>query len=324
MMKIVIEPPAQPGIYVAQPVREDLVPVTRDPRYTDTCARVNCFNVKVGKAKSLSGRKKNYIKDFDEDNIVFTPLLVTEDFHLAETIILQHLSAHRKRSPKGRPMDWLERISMEDTVDAVFEALDRAGHDYQKLSMTEEHSVSETPDVATSKKILLTSHDQAEEYIARIRESAAFVLGRLTAESHTDPMALLAKLKYDEFGRDPLAPGRPLNLIEQINQTFTYLASFQAAELLFDTHPSLQGLHLNLGTTSGYDIESVPGGMIAGEVFAATRPTSNNKLNKDVKKVLQSDADFRYVFFTCPGIEKGEYKPERFPGVKVMSLGTTR
>ena len=66
----------------------------------------------------------------------------------------------------------------------------------------------------------------------------------------------LAILKFSESGRDPLDHKRPLNIIEQLNQSFTYLASIAAARWLLEHHPSCAPLILNLGTTSGPDIIS--------------------------------------------------------------------
>ena len=99
----------------------------------DTCARVNCLNVKVGRAGSLAARKRNYVADFDEDNIRFIPLLTTEEFRRAETIILRHLRNHRMKSPKGGRMDWLEGIALVDAVEAVFESLNREALKYARL-----------------------------------------------------------------------------------------------------------------------------------------------------------------------------------------------
>ena len=51
------------------------MPVTRDPRYVETCAKVNRANIKVGKAKDLALRESNYWKEFDEENVLFEPLV---------------------------------------------------------------------------------------------------------------------------------------------------------------------------------------------------------------------------------------------------------
>jgi hypothetical protein len=118
---------------------------------------------------------------------------------------------------------------------------------------------------------LLASAEQTQIQIAELAGSA-------------EPMAFLYQLKFQAVGCDPLDQSRQLNLIEQLNQTFTYLASFNAAALLFERHPKVQSLSLNLGNSSGFDIQTPEGGGIAAEVFAAVTPQNNRKLAKDIEK----------------------------------------
>jgi len=129
-------------------------------------------------------------------------------------------------------------------------------------------------------------------------------------------------MKFEEIGCDPLDPRRRLNLIEQLNQTFTYAASLKAAEYLLNHHTDLRSLTLNLGTRSGWDIETAEGGGLVAEVFASVHPRNNRKLEKDIQKVAAAKAKHRYVFFMCPGFEPGSYpEKSRFPEVEVVSLG---
>ena len=71
-----------------------------------------------------------------------------------------------------------------------------------------------------------------------------------------EPMAILKKLRYETVGHDPLT-GQPLNLVEQLNQTFTILVSLRAVEKLIELYPEVGGFCLALGTCSGRDIVSV-------------------------------------------------------------------
>ena len=69
--------------------------------------------------------------------------------------------------------------------------------------------------------------------------------------------------------------------------------------------------------------ESVGEGSVIAEVFAATSPRSNDKLNKDIAKVLTGKEELKYVFFLCPGYEEGPVKSQQHPdGVVVWSLGS--
>ncbi|MGE0273772.1 MAG: hypothetical protein AB7H88_15250 [Vicinamibacterales bacterium] len=91
---------------------------------------------------------------------------------------------------------------------------------------------------------------------ARIVASAQLSLQMLTMLDATDPLAALARIRFEPIGSDPLTPERRLNFVEQINQTFTYLASLEAARWLLTEHPECAPLVLNLGTLGGSDIES--------------------------------------------------------------------
>jgi hypothetical protein len=130
---------------------------------------------------------------------------------------------------------------------------------------------------------------------------------------------LFSKMKFGGIGFDPLNSNRALNIIEQINQSFTYLASFYALEVLFVEYPELAPFRLNLGTAPGSDIESECGSL-AAEVFAAVAPTSNQKLKKDINKVLGTDAKLKFVFFMCPNFELGRQPHLEKDNVVVWAL----
>jgi hypothetical protein len=151
------------------------------------------------------------------------------------------------------------------------------------------------------KSRILRTREEATELEAAVRNAAAVAVGDLKRlVSKADPLRVLEALKFERSGRDPLDPSRPLNLIEQLNQTFTYLGSVRAVQFLFDEHPEAAPFRLNLGTASGSDVESVDGS-VAAEVFAAVAPGNNRKLAKDVEKVRSTRAEHKYVFFYCPG-----------------------
>lgn len=151
------------------------------------------------------------------------------------------------------------------------------------------------------KSRILRTGEEAAEVEASLRSAAAVAVEdvkRLVSE--TDPLRVLEALKFERSGRDPLDASKPLNLIEQLNQTFTYLVSVRAVELLFHEHPEAAPFRVNLGTVSGSDVESVDGS-VAAEVFAAVAPSNNQKLAKDIAKVRATPAAHKYVFFYCPG-----------------------
>jgi len=168
----------------------------------------------------------------------------------------------------------------------------------------------------------LNNINQAMEYERIIHNSSSKTTQHiLELSTSSGSLSLLEQMKFERIGCDPLNPETPWNLIEQINQTFTYLASFKAAALLFKWYPEMESLSLNLGIAGGTDIESSHNGGIAAEVFAATNPSSNQKLQNDITKVRGVAASHKYVFFMCPNIETGQYETNNAQGIKIWSLG---
>lgn len=177
----------------------------------------------------------------------------------------------------------------------------------------------------------LLTRDQIAPEITKIEESAARARDSLTRLiTSENPLNFLRAIKFLKIGFDPLDANKKWNLIEQVNQTFTYLVSYNAADLLFALHPEAVEIQLNLGTEAGYDIVGIDKDrdkVFAAEVFAATSIHSNEKLRRDLIKVLTSNAKSRYVFFSAGDVSDvgwyKKYKP-RFDlsNVKVYSFGS--
>ncbi|MFL6263436.1 MAG: hypothetical protein ACJ76Y_27405 [Thermoanaerobaculia bacterium] len=168
---------------------------------------------------------------------------------------------------------------------------------------------------------ILDSEEQIQHLRARVRDSvdrAATVMRELLEGQPS--MVALASMKFEDLGFHPVEDRR-LNLIEQVNQTFTYLVSLAAAEDILVRHSGSAPIHLNLGTTAGYDLVS-PSQDVVAEVFAAVRRTNNRKLARDVIRVDRSEARHKYVFFHCPGEAPGVSHLERFPEVHLIALSS--
>jgi hypothetical protein len=151
--------------------------------------------------------------------------------------------------------------------------------------------------------------------IAAAATNSAVVIAELVASR--PPIQVLVQMKFHELGYHPIE-NRRLNLIEQVNQTFTYLVSLAAAAQILDRHPGSAPILLNLGTSAGSDVESTSQG-VAAEIFAAVSPANNRKLAKDMAKVARTTAVHKYVFFYCPGAGcPPNLRPP--PGVRVVPL----
>jgi len=140
---------------------------------------------------------------------------------------------------------------------------------------------------------------------------------RKAMDEQPDGIELLRRMKFTKMGFQPLVDEK-LNLVEQINQTWTCLVSLNALPFLFARHPDAGGFQLNLGAGAGTDILSIAPGIVAAETFAAVHPSNNAKLSNDMRKLARQcpDARARYVFFASP-----EYGHERQHRLRSLELG---
>ena len=177
-----------------------------------------------------------------------------------------------------------------------------------------------------TKRFALHREDGIQSRIQALRESAAATQSALQeALREPDGLTALARMKFEQIGHDPLDSSRRLNLIEQLNQTFTYLAAFKAADYLFYKHTRVTVLTLNLGNVSGWDIETLEDDGVVAEVFAAVTPANNQKLREDIKKVRAAAHKHRYVLFMSPGHREGPVSHQLAGNdVSVWSLGPAR
>lgn len=107
------------------------------------------------------------------------------------------------------------------------------------------------------KSFIVNNINELEQLEQKLYESMDKSLLQMNSEINSDSsQTLFSKMKFGGIGFDPLDSDRALNIIEQINQSFTYLASFYALEILFTEYPELAPFRLNLGTAPGSDIES--------------------------------------------------------------------
>jgi len=122
--------PSASGIYIVTIKSMLPMPVTRDKRYVDICAKVNSENVKVGKAKNLAVRQRNYWKDFDKENVVFEPVAILRDIQAAETLIMRELCNYRVNGPKGSKLEWLQGIGFDEVRQTVAYVLNQSNLTY--------------------------------------------------------------------------------------------------------------------------------------------------------------------------------------------------
>lgn len=170
--------------------------------------------------------------------------------------------------------------------------------------------------------VTLCSPSDIQEALQRIEDSALRAQKALSALP-SSPLHALEALKFSPIGSHPLED-RPLNIIEQVNQTFTYLVAVKAAELLMKWHPEAEGFRIAPGAhapNGTLDVESLEPGLVGAETFAAVRPENNRKLANDLKKLAARPELHRYVFFMSPAFPTSGRLPDKErDGVKVYSI----
>ena len=148
--------------------------------------------------------------------------------------------------------------------------------------------------------ILVKAVGEADALLERIRAAAKMTQDWIAGQSG-DPLDMLGRMKFDQVGFHPV-DHRPLNMIEQINQTFSFAVAATAAKKLLGMHPEAGGFWLAPGAhmSRELDIMSEVPGMVGAETFAAVDPNNNRKLSKDLEKLSTRPEVYRYVFFCSP------------------------
>lgn len=171
------------------------------------------------------------------------------------------------------------------------------------------------------KHLTIRSLDEAERLMELVRASAARVREWMSAQTG-DPLDMLRHIKFDAIGFHPIE-NRPLNFVEQINQTWTYAVAIAATRQLLHLHPNVGGFGLAPGAHAALelDIMSVEPGRVGAETFAAVTPRNNGKLAADLTKLANRPEKYRYVFFMSPQFPGNERRPQfERDGIEVWSV----
>ena len=163
--------------------------------------------------------------------------------------------------------------------------------------------------------------EHADRLFAKIRASAQRAHDWIATQSG-DPLDMLKRMKFEPVGFHPVED-RALNVVEQINQTWTYFVAASAAKQLLELHPDVGGFYLAPGAHASLELDvmsDVPG-MVGAETFAAVDPRNNRKLFLDLQKMAARNERHRYVFFMSPLYpEAGRQAKLERDGVEVWSL----
>jgi len=113
------------------------------------------------------------------------------------------------------------------------------------------------------------------------------------------------KLRFEQPFSSPLAQafgrqaGDTMNLIEFMNQAYTYLTGLAAISYLMRTRSTDNQYILYRSTYRGHDFESIEGRLIA-EVFASTASDTNRRLKQDIDRIKYLSNREKFIFFCSP------------------------
>jgi hypothetical protein len=169
--------------------------------------------------------------------------------------------------------------------------------------------------------LIVRSVADADLLMDKVRAAAASVRSWM-AQQTCDPLDMLRRMKFEPVGFHPIE-GRALNIVEQINQTWTYCVALAAARQLLLLHPDVGGFRLAPGAHACQDLDimSVAEGRVGAETFAAVTPRNNGKLEADLRKLAARVEQHRYVFFMSPLFPGNKRLPQfEQSGVQVWSV----
>ena len=173
--------------------------------------------------------------------------------------------------------------------------------------------------------VTVCNPSELEDLRKEVLEAARRTHEKLNGLRERSPLEFLHRLRFEKLGFHPV-DGRELNLTEQLNQTFTVLATLAAAERLFAQFPNGGCLTMNLAEARGPEIKSVCEDLVEAEVFATVETGNNRRLREDIKKVAQSRPSNRFVFFYAPLLRPDRIHDlvqrysNQYPEVKVQAL----
>ena len=126
--------------------------------------------------------------------------------------------------------------------------------------------------------------EDADALLAKVRAAATGAQEWLISQSG-DQLELMRVVKFASVGFHPITHRR-INLVEQINQTWTFATAIAAARQLLTLHPEAGGFRLAPGAHASLplDIMSAREGLVGAETFAAVSPFNNDKLQRTSTK----------------------------------------
>jgi hypothetical protein len=114
------------GLYLVTLASEELISTqTHDARRAADALKVNCENIKLGRARLLAGLEEAYTRTFGKGNPTLHPIARVAPRHLEAAVQLAKIALwnYRVRSPRGRRTEWVKGIGFEDVRQRIINEL---------------------------------------------------------------------------------------------------------------------------------------------------------------------------------------------------------
>jgi hypothetical protein len=121
------------GIYIVTLNNEIPISANAHDARRPGAVKVTRLNCKLGKARSLESRRKNYEKTFGAKNVNFFAIAELENIDLAERSILARLQTYRLVGENKRTNEWLNGIDPIEVERIAFDVLRESGLTYRKI-----------------------------------------------------------------------------------------------------------------------------------------------------------------------------------------------
>jgi hypothetical protein len=150
--------------------------------------------------------------------------------------------------------------------------------------------------------LIVKNCSEIDAQVEIVKESARQAVAKLQELCGLAPMEFFWHVKFDAVGFHPIEPRR-INVIEQINQMWTYLAALEASRILLRNHPTSGAMLLAPGAHASQPLDIMSEDeKVGAEVFATVDPANNKKLKLDRAKLIGKVRDDLklYIFFMSP------------------------
>jgi hypothetical protein len=145
----------------------------------------------------------------------------------------------------GDALRWRQNLKIQPCVlavspifgDAIVAGVTPRVSSRHASSCARHHQQNQSVKALVGMILTVSNGAEIDTQVGVIREAARPAAAQLREICSLPPMELFWRTKFERIGFHPVEPRR-INLVEQINQTWSYLAALEAARVLLTKHPT--------------------------------------------------------------------------------------